>query len=71
MERLNVQIDEEGQISIEASGFSGKACLQATEELLEALKEAGIDADIADFRAKPEMRKEMETITHRNPVRAR
>ena len=34
-QRIIVEIDQEGRLSAEAEGFSGDACLQALDRLLE------------------------------------
>ncbi len=46
---ITVDIDAEGEVNIEASGFKGGSCTKATADLVTAL-----GGDPADFVAKPE-----------------
>jgi len=36
-QRITIEIDREGQITADADGFSGDACLEALDKLLEGL----------------------------------
>ena len=47
---LIIDIDEDGNVSIDAVGFSGDACEKATEKLIEAL------GKIKEMKKKPEFR---------------
>lgn len=38
-QRITVEIDDQGQITADAEGFSGDACLQDLEKLLDELAE--------------------------------
>ena len=55
MAQIKVVISPEGDVEIETSGFRGKACLDATAELEEALGTVG------QREMKPEFRQEEES----------
>lgn len=55
---IQVEIDENGVIQVEAIGYEGRACLQATRAVEEAL---GITSSNSKRTAKPEMKRKRTT----------
>ena len=50
MKRIEIAVDKEGNSKVEAFGFSGKGCMDATKEIEDAL--GGVSEDVK----KPEFR---------------
>lgn len=47
-QKITIEIDEAGEVKIEASGFTGRDCLAATKNIEEAL------GKVSERKAKPE-----------------
>lgn len=56
-ETINVLIDDEGNVEITTTGFTGSACQKATAELERALGRKTSDAPTAEARAVPSVNK--------------
>jgi len=54
-QRLNIEIQEDGTVVIDAGGFVGEACVQETLKLVDALSELGVDIQASQFQPKPEL----------------
>lgn len=50
----HVVITKDG-ITIDNQGFEGESCLKAAEQLRKIFEHAGIEMNITDFQAKPEL----------------
>jgi len=54
-QRLNIEIQEDGNVVVEADGFVGKACVLEAMKLIDALSELGVDIQVSQFQPKPEL----------------
>lgn len=53
---FKVEIDENGDIKVDTEGFTGEACLEATQKLIDELQSYGIDAvTIGEIKPKDEL----------------
>ena len=59
-----VDIDESGDVNIEAVGFKGKTCAKATKDLIEAL------GGESEFTAKPEYQEVKRGVAAKKTIRA-
>ena len=65
---LRIFIDKNGKIVFDAEGYTGRACLDDLNKVVELLKEYGVDVKIEQQQLKPEyyrasatpLRKEVE-----------
>lgn len=53
MKTITVDIDPQGQIKIETSGFKGNACEKATAEIQKALGTTTVSKKKAEYFAQP------------------
>jgi len=58
MPKTRIYISKSGRILIEGIGFQGNACIKDLEEILAALKEYGVEAEIEVHKRKQEGVKE-------------
>jgi hypothetical protein len=56
MKAITIDIDTEGQVTIEATGFKGSACEKATAEIEKAL------GTVASRKKKPEYTAQSNTV---------
>ena len=50
---MDIIITPEGEIKIEASGYTGGDCMKALEAYLKHMREHGIETDMKDHKKKP------------------
>lgn len=63
-EEITAKINEVGSIHLDLEGFSGDLCLQASEEILNTLRQTyGIECSASDFQRKPDTSKPLLTET--------
>jgi len=64
MPRIRILIQKNGSIIIDAEGFTGRKCLEATKKLEELLRDYGINLATQERHMKPEYYvKEREVVT--------
>lgn len=53
MKEIEFVISPEGEIIIEASGYTGGSCLKVLDEYLAHMKAHGVDTEMKDHKKKP------------------
>jgi len=61
MPRIRILIGKDGKVTIDAEGFVGPKCLEATRQLEELLSEYGIRLNNKQVHLKPEYHVEVRT----------
>jgi len=54
MPKTRIYVSKSGKILIEGIGYSGNACIEDLQKLLEEVKKLGVNAEIEMHRKKPE-----------------
>jgi hypothetical protein len=62
MKELHITINEEGEVEVEAKGYSGPACAKDLEKLQQALKSLGVETKKLSERKKPEYFKKVDVV---------
>ena len=62
---LHVDVLPDGQVQVDAEGFQGATCLEATAQLTRRLQSAGICLDLTGAAGKPDLALESETLRRR------
>ncbi len=53
MKEQKITITPEGEIKIEAEGYTGGDCLKDLEKYIKFMKEHGVDLEVKDQKKKP------------------
>ncbi len=61
LKRLTFTVNEDGTTTMDLSGFQGASCLAASKTFQEELAAFGVQVDITQFFAKPELRAALTT----------
>ena len=64
--KVIVDVQETGELSVEAEGFEGQGCVEVTSSLIKAL-----GGDPRDFEAKPEYQECRKTLSNKRNVNTR
>ena len=64
MKRVVVTLGKDGKVSVEAEGFKGPSCLEATKFITDAL---GVKNDESNTKLKSSYYEEEETLTNGLP----
>ena len=63
---IGVLVADDGAITFDTTGFTGRACLAATDQLQAQLRQAGLELEVVTQRPKAELAREPEsTQRHR------
>jgi hypothetical protein len=66
-EQVIAKIGLDGSVILDFEGYHGEGCLLASEKIIAGLKELGVECTTSDFKRKPAMEEETESVqqTHR------
>ena len=56
-----IVVKRDGSIEVEGIGYTGKACIDALQQLLAMLKQYGVDVKVDEQKLKPEYYQEVST----------
>ncbi len=71
-EKIEIRVDERGQVQVEFTGFAGDACLEEAEKLQKVLLDLGVRVRVEDLSMKSagQIERELGIDETRREIRA-
>ncbi len=71
-EKIEIKVDEKGQMQVEFTGFAGDACLEEAEKLQKVLLGLGVKVKVEDLSMKSagQIKRELGIEEKRGEIRA-